>query len=388
MLYYKINYYHNRFFILNNEYYIYVFIKNNEYIYDFELKKNGNLFMYIKNKKNNIYEDEHIKIINYNKEANIIIKNNLLGHIKICNIKELVFDNTFILNNNCPYFNIDYYIQNNNLLNNNFINNIEYINYHWLLSGRLHPHLYFKFLLKKYENIIFNITIPNITINPTNNNTLLFIDDRYDMSFIYLLKLFCYSVNENWNITIFTTENNKNKFENDLNKIGVSGKIFILDKSFQNKDDYSNLLKSPLFWSKIKEDNCILFQYDSFCMNKFNPIFFNYNYIGARWPHKATIYNNVYIGNGGTSFRKTRIMEQLSLKFNEQNLKRKKLAEDIYFAELLYESNLLNCTSDIADLFSFENIFNENSIYAHQIYNTISLEKLDSFIKEKLTNLL
>lgn len=388
MLYYKTNYYNNRFFILDKDYYILVFISNIEHIYEFELKWNGNLFMHIKNKKINIYEDEYIKIIHNNKEYNISIKNNSHNSLKICNVKNINFENNFILNNNCPFFNINYYIQNNSLLNKQFLDNTQYINYHWLLCGRLHPHLYFKFLLKKYENIILNLPIDNITINESNNNTLLFIDDRYDPSFLYLLKLFCYSINNEWNITIFTTNENSQYFLNDLNKIGVSGKILFLDKPFQNKDDYSILLKNTSFWSQIKEENCLLFQYDSFCLGKFNPIFFNYNYIGARWPHKATIFPNLDIGNGGTSFRKTRIMEKLSDNLYQQNIKRKKMVEDIYFSEVLYENNLMNCTKDIADMFSFENIFNKNSIYAHQIYNTISLDNLDLYIKENISKLL
>ena len=125
----------------------------------------------------------------------------------------------------------------------------------------------------------------------------------------------------------------------------------------------------------------LIFQYDSFCMDKFNNDFFNYNYIGARWPHKASKYDNIKIGNGGTSFRKTRIIENICKK--NEHIKNK-TAEDVYLCELLYENNLHNCTIDIADKFSFENIFNKNSIYAHQIYNTIKLSEMDNFIYNKL----
>jgi hypothetical protein len=38
MLYYNVNYYHNRFFLIDNKYYIYVYINNKKkYIYHFEL---------------------------------------------------------------------------------------------------------------------------------------------------------------------------------------------------------------------------------------------------------------------------------------------------------------------------------------------------------------
>jgi hypothetical protein len=259
--------------------------------------------------------------------------------------------------------------------------------------------MYFKYLLKKYENIIMNLSKPQFNkdnkelLSETNviksDKTLLFIDDRYDPSFIYLAKLFLYSVDKTWNITIFTTESNKKYFEEDLLRIGILGKIFILENNFQNTFEYSQLLKNDFFWSKIEEDNCLLFQYDSFCMGKFDPQFYNYNYIGARWPHKATKYDKITIGNGGTSFRKTRIMEKIAKEYRlKDNISKHNLAEDIFLSELLYENNLYNCTEDIADKFSFENIFNDNSIYAHQIYNTIKLEDMDNFIYQKLNKLL
>jgi hypothetical protein len=383
MLYYNINYYYNRFFILNNNLYIFINkLPNTSYIYNFELNNNI-LFMKIINKNNNNNENISLKIIYNKKEFNInlLFKND---SIKIGNINNFIYENDFELSCPCIYYNKNYYINNNRLLDPKYLNNNEYIDYHWILCGRQHPHYYFKYLLKKNDDLIMNLKIPNIKYNENKKNTLLFIDDRYDLSFKYLLKLFCYSIDETWNIKIFTVKENIEDFKKDLESIGVEGNIIILEKSFQNKDDYSILLKNKDFWKKIKEDNCLLFQYDSFCMGKFNPIFFNYNYIGAKWPHKATKYNNIFIGNGGTSFRKTRIMELMC----ENNNKRRNYAEDIYFAEVLYENNLLNCTIEIADMFAFENIFNDNSIYAHQIYNTISLNNMDTFINDKLIKMI
>jgi hypothetical protein len=392
-LYYKINYYHNRFFILNNDYYVYlVNTINNNYIYQFELRHDKILYLKIINKNKYLFETFYIKIIHKNKEYNLIIKDNNLDNFKIGNIFKFNYSNEFIIKNNDIFFDINYYKYNNKLLNNNYLDNIEYINYHWYLCGRVNPYLYFKYLLKKYEDMIFKLEIPKFDMNSkeTNipvfpgENTLLFIDSRYDPSFIYLVRLFLYSVDETWNITIFTKESNKKDYENDLNKLGIIGNINIIENDLNNNIEYSNLLKDINFWRNIKEDNCLLFQYDSFCMKKFDPIFFNYNYIGARWPHKASKYEKINIGNGGTSFRKTRIMEEMII--NNGNSK-KNLIEDVFFAELLYENNLYNCSEEIADKFSFENIFNNNSCYAHQIYNSIKLEDLDTFIYEKLKNM-
>jgi hypothetical protein len=500
-LYYKINYYHNRFFIINNEYYLYIIdIVNNNYIYNIELRNNKILFLKIFNKNKRKLETFHIKLIHNNKECNITIKNKNIDNLKIGNIHNFEYTNNFILNNNDKYFDKNYYLYNNKFINNYFNNN-QYIDYHWLLCGRVNPYIYFKYLLKKYEDLIFKLKIPIIEYNnkikllkcndsessslfsevltnentelfsgerssnentdkelfsevstnentdkelfsevstnentdkelfsevSTNentdkelfsiernskentmnlsqqsgdkellsetlvkDNTLLFIDDRYDPSFIYLARLFLYSVDETWNITIFTIEENKKYFEDDLSKIGITGNIITIENKFNNNIEYSNLLKTNTFWKNIKEKNCLLFQYDSFCMKKFDSVFFYYNYIGARWPHKASKYNEINIGNGGTSFRKTRVMEDLINKYmNNNNISKNNLIEDVFFAELLYENNLYNCTEDIADKFSFENIFNNNSCYAHQIYNTIKLDEMDNFIYHKLKDML
>jgi hypothetical protein len=272
---------------------------------------------------------------------------------------------------------IEYYLNNNKLIN--IDNDIKFIKYHWYLCGRFHPYIYFKYLLKKFSYIIMNLNYPLINYDVLKNNTLLFIDDRYDLSFIYILKLFLFSVDESWNLTIFTSEENREFYEKDLDKLKINGRINIIDK-FKNIEDYSNLLKNYKFWNLIQEENVLLFQYDSFCMGKFDNIFFNYNYIGARWPHDP-FKCNISIGNGGTSFRKTRIMEKICIMHNN------KQAEDLFFSYYLHFENLNNCNEKIADKFSFENIFINDSIYAHQIYNTIKLEELEAFMYNKLKSL-
>lgn len=379
MLYYKINYYYNRLFLLKENYFIYIYdISKLNYIYDFKLI-NEEIFVEIINKK---IIDKHklkYKIFFEDYEVNLecnFIRENIINIGKLENFHFIKSDICIDLEikNLFPKFDIEYYLQNNKLINND--DNIKFIKYHWFLCGRFNPYHYFKYLLKKYENIILNLNTNCIKYDENKNNTLLFIDDRYDSSFIYLLKLFIYSIDESWNITIFTTEENKELYQNDLNKLEVTGKINII-KKFNSVENYSILLKDFNFWKLIKEENVLIFQYDSFCKGKFNNIFFKYNYIGARWPHNP-FKCNINVGNGGTSFRKTRIMQKISKKYNNRD------AEDLFFSYFLHQENLDNCTDIIADMFSFENIFIDKSIYGHQIYNSIKLDELDNYIYNKL----
>jgi hypothetical protein len=396
MLYCYINYYYNIFFILNNKYYIYFYVKNLKYIYNFELI-NNDLFLIVTNKDTKIKEQFDFKIMYDDKEVylQIFSKQNKINVGNINNFKyvinndnnnKITIHNYFFENNFdelFPNFSKEYYIKNNKLINKDYISNNKYIIYHWYLCGQYQPQLYFKYLLKKYSEIIMKIKYPIIKYSSEKKNTLLFIDDRYDPSFIYLLILFLYSVDISWNITIYTTEDNKKYFQDDLNKLKITGNILLLNNHFHNINHYSDFLKDENTWKLISEENCLLFQYDSFSMGKFDTVFFDYNYIGARWPHKASTNENINIGNGGTSFRKTRIMEMICNK-NKDNIKMKECAEDIFFSELLYEENLLNCTNEIADRFSFENIYNDYSVYAHQIYNTIELCDLDNFVYKNI----
>jgi hypothetical protein len=389
-------YNYNNFFLIHyndKPIYIHIIPACNEHKYNIELINNEQLYLFIKKKDNKKFNLK-INIFKKNEETTLLINNQKLSSLKICNLNDLkykksqlnYFDIYDYFSKKFPIFKIDYYKFNNKYLNSildkNFIYN------HWLICGRYNANDYYKYLLYKYGMDILNLKTPIIKYSEKKNNTLLFIDDRYDPSFIFLLKLFLYSIDETWNIHIFTIVENKFFYENDMEKLNVNGKIHILENNFKNINDYSNFLKNSYLWSSLKEENCLLFQYDSFCMGKFDPIFFNYNYIGAQWDHyPSIIHKKMNIGNGGTSFRKTRIIEMLCNKYNNKSIK-KDYPEDIFFCELLTENFLHNCTLEIANKFSFENIYHENSIYAHQIYKSIKNEDLDNFVQQKIKKML
>jgi len=381
-------------FFINN-YYICIENPDNNYKYNFILIEDI-FYMIIKNKNRDIYEDFIINII-YNGEKysiNKTIKDNISNIININDITSLQSNELIYLLDNKEIetlqlfknFDYKYYVENNNIIDKAHIDTKNYIKYHWYFCGNYNPQLYFKYLLRKYEDIILKLPYPNIEYSENKNKTLLFIDNRYDSSFIYLLILFLYSVDISWNITVFTTEANKDYYLNDFKRLNITGNIILLEENISNIDNYSKLLKTHIFWKNIKEDNCLIFQYDSFAMSKFDNNFLNYNYIGAPWDHTPALFDEIKFGNGGTSFRKTRIMEYLCKKYESKDIK-KNYPEDVFFAELLYEEKLNNCTINIAEQFSFENIYNKNSVYGHQIYKSISYNNLEKFIYNKLTKM-
>ena len=58
--------------------------------------------------------------------------------------------------------------------------------------------------------------------------------------------------------------------------------------------------------------------------------------------------------------------------------------EDLFICNSLFKEGLHNCSLEIANSFSCENIFNPESIYGHQIYNNIDIDTLEKHIKNKL----
>ena len=144
----------NNFFIID-EYYIYIY--NNKYTYNIK-KINNIVYIFIKNNK---IESIKIKII-YKNSYCIYIYNNFVNVIKIGDLTKLKYD----VENNLDIedkIDINYYIENNNLLKNMSNYNDDFIKYHWHYCGKYNPDIYFKYLLKKYEDYIFRLKYPLLT---------------------------------------------------------------------------------------------------------------------------------------------------------------------------------------------------------------------------------
>ena len=121
-------------------------------------------------------------------------------------------------------------------------------------------------------------------------------------------------------------------------------------------------------------------------------IFLNKNNIYNFFYDLYTNYNeyrlgHIYNGNGGTSFRKVADMKYITLKYN-YFLHDKEIPEDMYFSKYLHLENRLINNPDLCNEFSIENIFYEDSIFGHQIYQSISLDQLENFIIKRLNDLL
>jgi hypothetical protein len=358
----------------------------NNYKFEFNIE---NDILKIKRVDSNSGWNNHLKCFLYKKqfEGETILtignSNNNEKHIKI----NSSFDRTKLIDNNYlnmiknRYPQFDPYIYNYKLAKDS--DKLDFIYYHWHFIGYHNKQEYFKYVLNQNKEKIHKLDYPKIKYDDTKTKTLLFIDDRYDGIFELILRLFLYSVDNSWNLTIFTIEESKVEYENILKNMDISAKIFLLDEKIDTLDNYNKILSSVSFWKRIKEENCLIFQYDAISFGKFSNDFFKYNYIGAKWEHDILMYGKLSFGNGGISFRKTRIMEYICNKYKNDLL----FPEDVFFCAKLKDENLLYCPNYILNTFSFENIYNENTVYGHRIYNIMSHEKLKWFIEMKIDKL-
>ena len=136
----------------------------------------------------------------------------------------------------------------------------------------------------------------NLTFDSEKDYSLLFIDDEFDSIFQYILTMFLLNIGNKWNLNIYTTKENKVKYDESLKYFNIRYKIHIINK-FENVNNYSNLLSND-FWNKINEKYVLIFQYDSLAFSKFDYKFLNYHYIGAQWPSHIQQIKGIYNGNG------------------------------------------------------------------------------------------
>ena len=209
------NYHSNLFFVVNN-YFVYILNPQNTLTYNFYY--NNDYFLQIFNKKNEpliIY----FKILNTNnncfyysiiKNKNNVIKLSNFNYLKFTNIhKDNIHINNYLIDFiQSKYPNLQLSLYNENLFNYDVTQYKSFLYYNWYYFGRHNKFQHFKYIIYKNKTL-FNELYQKINFKLTYNNnkkySLLFIDDRFDSIFEYILISFIYSINDEWNLNIYTT---------------------------------------------------------------------------------------------------------------------------------------------------------------------------------------
>lgn len=376
-------------FFFVNQYYIYLLNHQPTISYNFHFIKND-YYLEIKNKNNqplNIY----FQIIKNNKCFKYKIHKEKSNFFKLESFDNLKFQDNFNMPSIdeilklFPHFNFNFYKQNLN------INSIDsnFLIYHWYYCGQFDKYQYWKYTLYKNAQDFYKLNeLINYSIQFKNNKkySFVFIDDRFDDIFIFILIMFKYCINDNWNLYIFSQSTHYQSYYNICKKLNIDFKYYDIEP-FIDIQDYSNYLKNIDFWNLFQEEYMLIFQYDSCVFKKFNSKFFQYNYLGAQWPIHIQQNKGIFNGNGGTSLRNIKIMKYICEKYYYK-LFDEKIPEDVYFSKYLYQEKLLENNPALCNDFSIENILYENSTFGHAIYECVPIESLENFLMNKIKKII
>ena len=162
-------------------------------------------------------------------------------------------------------------------------------------------------------------------------------------------------------------------------------KLLKLDFNNINQRIYSKILKKPDFWENFTNwKHILIIQTDALILKKIDDIYFDYEYIGAKWAD-----NTLKGGNGGFSLRNIQKMIEIT----EEN--RNKIFKNIPGSneDLFFCSKKLKVIKDslLHKRFAVEQIFYPNPIGMHGIYKIITItdekwKKLIEYIKKSLIN--
>lgn len=379
-------FYTSNILFLVHDYYIFILNHQPKLRYQFHYIQKK-YFLEIKNKENQPLTI-HLKILNKeNKAFYYSITKERNNFILLNDFDTLLFSNKHhdvyqilhkeFIQQKYSLFDPDMYKQNlfSQDVNDTFLYN------NWYYFGQYNKFQYWKYILYKNKSFFHNILKKiNYTIDFDHNKkyTLVFIDDRFDQIFEYILIMFYYGVNANWNLHIFSCEACIPLFQNICSQFKIKAKYHVIEK-FQSVHEYSSLLKDISFWNHFKEEYVLLFQYDSCCFRKLTDNFLNMDYVGAQWPDHIQQIKGIYNGNGGTSFRKVSTMKYICQKYYYK-LFDEKLPEDIYFSKYLHQEKILMNNPTLCNEFSMENVKCIESIFGHAIYECIPLEEIEEFL--------
>ena len=248
---------------------------------------------------------------------------------------------------------------------------------------------------KTYYNIISKIKCPDKIFNFNKGGKLIIclIEFRLlkEIEFVINAILHIYDPQE-IGLSIVYGNDNKNYIEN-LYKHFENIKLIHLNCPNITRYHYSALLKKPQFWENFNNwSHILIYQTDALILRKIDPIYFEYDYIGAPW---QTIDNWIGTcvpkyngGNGGFSLRNIKKMIQCCEIYRNVNVNNiPKTNEDGFFCQ--FDLKYIEPKSKLHTDFAMETLYSDNPIGVHQIYRYIDTimnsEQKEHFINKLKT---
>jgi hypothetical protein len=135
--------------------------------------------------------------------------------------------------------------------------------------------------------------------------------------------------------------------------------IFTVEKSnVKSILDYNKLMTSLDFWQRRKTKKVLIFQHDSALLRKGIERFYEYDYVGAPWGFQE------HGGNGGLSLRS---VDSMIWCIKQKPWISRLGNEDVYFSNMLKDSNYKLAPREVCEEFSVESIYKEGALGYHAI---------------------
>lgn len=195
----------------------------------------------------------------------------------------------------------------------------------------------------------------------------------------FIIKNTIQKLGDGWGHIIVCTNENYNEIKRISSVISNEIEIINLGDFKITRNSYNNLCLDINFWNQINCEKVFVYQSDTYIFKEFDKKFLQPDYIGAPWGEHGIrvkeIYNlekNILLGNGGLSLRtmeaiKWVLQNHKPVENHEENMDY--IFEDLYFSYHIEMSDKWKLADlELAESFSFEHIFYEDTFGCHQPY--------------------
>jgi hypothetical protein len=149
--------------------------------------------------------------------------------------------------------------------------------------------------------------------DPCRERTAVIVEPRrHDMLRAVVANVMSF-LGDDWNLHVFTAAENKDWLRDTLAPYEFS--VNYLNLPNLTRDQYSELLMTPAFWETLKTEHVLIFQTDVMVFRPWNPVFEEYDYVGANYYHPDHVCPGGSGGlekvggiQGGLSYRKRSAM--------------------------------------------------------------------------------
>jgi hypothetical protein len=205
--------------------------------------------------------------------------------------------------------------------------------------------------------------------------TAIIVEPRKHRALSFVLRNILENLDDTWKIQIYHGTKNQNFVEEIIagELFPYTSRISLVNLNLENlgsAEEYSRLLMSSEFISRIPTELFLIFQTDSMINSRYKDLihtFLGYDYVGAPW-------KSGLVGNGGFSFRRrSKMLECIKSGVSYNH-------EDMYYSNPA--NNLHKPSAELAALFSIETVYSKVFFGVHNAWKYHTPE----IVKEMCSN--